>query len=109
MKTLIVVNLDIEGVHRWAECPIEEVGFLRDYHRHLFKIRCEKEVAHDDRDIEIIMLKRAIADRLAAKFSTPCYFGDMSCEMVAKWLVNEFSLSSCEVLEDGENGAIVRI
>jgi len=31
----------------------------------------------------------------------------MSCEMIARELIEHFNLSRCEVSEDGENGAIV--
>ena len=33
----------------------------------------------------------------------------MSCEMIAKELLDEFKLVSCEVFEDNENGARVVI
>ncbi len=105
MVKLVVVTLDVEGIHAWPQCPFEEVKFLRDPHRHLFKIRCAKKVGHLDRDIEIIMLKRMILGYLNTKYSGQ--FGSMSCEMIADDLMTEFNLDSCVVLEDGENGAMI--
>ena len=49
-------------MHQWENCPIEEVAYLKDLHRHTFFIECKKEVTHDDRDIEIICFKREIND-----------------------------------------------
>lgn len=111
MKTFVVVTLQVEGTHRWEECPIEEVSYLRNDHRHMFHIKATKAVSHDDRDIEIIQLKHELRTYLGKYFkqeSQLCVFGKMSCEMIAKELMDEFQLNSCEVLEDGENGAIVR-
>lgn len=112
MKTFVVVTLQVEGVHRWKDCPFDEVGYLRDMHRHMFHIKAVKEVTHDDRDVEIIKLKQQVKGHLELKYYvTPqhlCDFGGMSCEMIAKELVEKFELESCEVLEDNENGAIVR-
>lgn len=70
MKTAVVVNLEVEGTHCWPECPIPEVSFLRNPHRHVFKIRCEKPVSHSDRDVEIIMLKRAVKSYLVSQYQT---------------------------------------
>lgn len=112
MNTLVVATLQVEGTHRWEDCPFDEVGYLRDAHRHMFHIKVVKEVTHDDRDVEIIKLKRQVKGYLEVKYHIPpyflCDFGCMSCEMIAKELVERFDLESCEVLEDGENGAIVR-
>jgi hypothetical protein len=111
MKINIVVTLQVEGVHNWPECPIEEVNFLKQLHRHLFKIKCKKEVSHDDRDVEIIQLKRKIQYHLKTEYGigyeglNGCHFGRMSCEQIALELVRTFDLNYCEVLEDGENGA----
>jgi len=111
MSLNIVVNLEVDWVHRWKDCPIEEVSFLKDYHRHIFKIKCVKEVSHDDRDVEIIQLKRSIVQYLEKMYydtdKRTCFFDWKSCEMLAKELLNEFVLVSCEVLEDGENWALV--
>lgn len=110
MKTNIVVNLTVEGLHFWKTCSIKEVDFLKNTHRHLFYITCKKEVAHDDRDIEIIMFKRRIKEFLKENYygdGIILKFGSMSCEMIAKELVQEFNLTYCLVLEDNENGAEV--
>lgn len=108
-QTNIIINTQVEGTHNWPACPFEEVDFLRHPHRHIFNICAKKEVTHDDRDIEIIMLKRQINDYLTNAYynSKPNTheFGARSCEMLAKELLIEFNLDYCSVLEDGENGA----
>jgi len=103
MRTNIIVNLQHEAVHQWTDCKLEGVEFLAFPHRHIFHICCKKEVTHDDRDIEIILLKRTINQFLEDMY--PKTFGDMSCEMIAKELLNVFELNYCSVLEDNENGA----
>lgn len=106
MTTSIVINLTVEGLHRWPTCNIDDVGFLRAQHRHIFHVCCKKTVSHLNRDIEIICFKREVKAYLENKYGTPCCdFGTMSCEMIAEELVTIFSLSYCSVLEDGENGA----
>ena len=119
--TEVYVTLQVEGIHRWKDCPFDDVYFLRDYHRHVFHIKAYKLVTHSDRDVEFIMLKREILDYLRSRY-TPQFgmnitaqhrpvhgFGDMSCEMIAEELINNFDLTRCEVSEDNENGAIVTV
>ena len=111
MKTSVQIKLQVEGTHRWAGCNIEEVAYLRETHRHVFFITCEKEVRHSDRDIEIISFKRAVKEYMLARYFDDkrglCTFGEMSCEMIAQELLQEFGLFMCSVLEDNENGARV--
>jgi len=114
MQTNVVVTLQIEGIHRWpaARDIVPEVGFLADPHRHIFHIVAKKPVTHDDRDVEIIMLKRAIIKYIETKYrENGTYrmidFRSMSCEMIAAELAGEFDLCYCSVLEDNENGAEV--
>jgi hypothetical protein len=110
MRTEIVVTLQHEAVHNWPGVvahakELEAVQYLQYPHRHMFHIRCTKLVNHNDRDVEIIDFKQRIL----------CYMEVVvgknmqatSCEMLAADLLNVFGLASCEVLEDGENGAIV--
>ena len=109
MSVKIVINITIPWIHRWKNCDIDEVSYLKDYHRHLFYIRCEKKVRHNDRDIEIISFKTKIENYLWEEYWVMwnCEFWDMSCEMIAELLMKEFSLDLCEVLEDWENGALL--
>ena len=117
MKISIVVSLQVEGVHCWPDCPIDEVSFLKDPHRHIFHIRCWKMVEHADRDIEIIQLQHDIVHYLRSYYYVvgdrynyrTHNFESRSCEMIAMELIKRFNLSKCEVLEDGENGALVEI
>lgn len=111
MQTWIIINLQVEGVHCWPQCPFKEVQFLRDPHRHIFHIQCQKTVSHADRDIEIIILKRRIHAYLLGTYAderNTCVFWSKSCEMIAQELYEQFSLDYCQVLEDGENWGFVR-
>ena len=113
LKTYIIINTQVEGLHNWPACDIKEVEFLKFPHRHIFHICAKKEVDHHDRDIEIIRLKREITSFINNKYgighqhAEGCDFGSKSCEMLATELVNKFDLDYCSVLEDGENGAEV--
>lgn len=113
MKTEVYCTLQVEGTHNWPNCPYEEVAYLRDPHRHVFHIKAYKEVFHDDRDVEFIMLKHQITTYIRSRyFSVPqelCVFGAMSCEMIGRELIERFGLSRVEVSEDNENGAVVTV
>jgi len=111
MKKEIYCSFQIEGVHYWADCPFEEVDYLRHRHRHQFGIKAYKQVTHSDRDIEFIVLKHQMLAYLHKTYyndvSKLHWFGGKSCEMLAEELITAFELTRCEVNEDGENGAIV--
>lgn len=113
ITTKVSAFLKIEGIHRWDTCDIAEVAYLRDDHRHVFHIRSFKEVKHDDRDVEFIQLSHKMRKYLEKKYWSKkhkcLYFESMSCEMIAKELMKEFDLCKCEVLEDGEGGAVIEI
>ena len=113
VKRIIVVNLQVEGLHKWQDaankCP--QSDFLSFPHRHMFHIHAEKEVNHNDRDVEFIVLKREISQYLLMNYEfndddrqSMLNFDGMSCEMIAEELAHKFKLSKCIVLEDGENG-----
>lgn len=112
MKTEVYCTLQIEGTHNWTGCPYEDVDYLRVGHRHVFHIKAHKEVFHDDRDQEFIQLKHTIQDYFSQYYDSSKHlhvFGEMSCEMIARRLIDRFGLSRCEVNEDNENGAIVTV
>ena len=106
LRKYIVVNLQFEAIHDWPDCNIPEVYYLKFKHRHIFHIKCIKEVSHSDRDIEIIKFKHTIQEYLYNSYPRGD-LGSMSCEMIAEKLLKKFDLKSCDVLEDGENGAII--
>ena len=104
----IIVQTSFEGCHRFANAPAE-VAFLRQPHRHIFHVKVEMEVFHDDRELEFILVKRAIEDFV----SSYDYDVNSSCEQLATSISN-FLLGVygdrkviCQVLEDGENGGCV--
>lgn len=111
IRNFVVVRLDVAGIHCWPECNVDGVEFLKHPHRHIFKIKCRKWVEHPDRAIEIIKLKAEIEKFLRAKYKPASNhidmldFGRDSCETIAMSLMEAFQLTTCEVLEDGENGA----
>ena len=112
MEKRIVIKLQTEGVHSWKGCDIDEVSFLKNLHRHIFYIRVEKEVTHEDRDVEIIEFKRNIETAINDEFWDDDFrcnnFLDMSCESIAQWIKTTYNADLVEVLEDNENGAIIR-
>lgn len=112
INTTVFCTLQVEATHCWPGCPFDEVAYLRDPHRHIFYIKAHKKVNHDDRDVEFIMLKHSVAE-----FFKPYWdeqqklyvFGAMSCEMIARKLIDQFDLCQCEVSEDNENGSVLTV
>lgn len=107
LKRFIEVKLQVEGIHNWSTCDIEEVLYLKNLHRHIFHIRVTKEVTHNNRDIEIIMFKNKIIYYLKDKWNGN--FGSMSCEDIAEDILIAFDCTQVTVLEDNENGATITI
>ena len=112
-RTFITIKFQIEGFHCFpmAKEIFPEVSFLSDRHRHIFHIECKKEVFHDDRDVEFILFKREVMSWLIDNYkinitSSPVLdFGSLSCEAIARKLLETFELESASVFEDGENGS----
>lgn len=119
LKRAITIRTQFEGIHRWPEAP-EEVKFLRDPHRHIFQIRANVEVEHNDRDVEFIMLKHRVDEWLNTKHEQSgagnvWHMGRMSCEQVAEeaikviqQFVGDQRTVTVFVSEDGENEAMVQ-
>ena len=103
----VFATFQFEGYHRWPEAPAE-VDFLRSRHRHMFHVRVEKTVEHEDRNCEFIMLKHEAIETVEAAKRTALDHETWSCETWARYLVDAMGLSKCEVSEDGENGAVVQ-
>lgn len=109
LKTEIITYNEVEGLHQWATAP--QGNYLKNQHRHVFVIRCWFEVSHSDRDIEFINKQREIQKALHWRFYENNLemfnFGEMSCEMIAQWLIEEIGCTRAVVLEDRFGGADV--
>ena len=107
MKISVFATTQFEGFHRWPAAP-DAVGYLRDLHRHIFHVRAEKPVLHNDREVEFITLKQELNVEIdIAQRSNDV--STWSCEQWAVHLLEQLDLSRCEVSEDAENGAIVEV
>lgn len=109
-STMIEVELSVPGFHRWADAP-EPVEFLQDRHRHIFQITARRKVGHDNRETEFLLLRDDLLNYLWGTFPRwgidALEFGEMSCEMIGRLLLEEFDLDWVKVSEDGENGAVL--
>ena len=103
MPAAVWVSTTFVGVHRWKNAP-DQVGFLRDWHRHVFHVKLAVSVVGLDREVEFLQLKEKVNIHLARTYRERF---ELSCEMIALDLVREFRAKWVEVSEDGENGAIV--
>ena len=101
-QTNIIVRFQLEGFHNFPKAKelFPTVGFLSDRHRHIFHFELEKEVFHDDRDVEFILFKREVQSYLIDEYGSNncdkngptfsvCEFGPMSCEMIARKLLGQ--------------------
>lgn len=110
--TTVWCQTQFEGYHYW-EGATGDVSFLKHPHRHMFHVRLEVYVSHEDRDVEFITLKKQLAGYIDENWVTSPAF-QASCEMIAEDICSHFSnklgyaVHSCTVSEDGENGGTVR-
>jgi hypothetical protein len=106
MKTIIWITSQFEGFHRWKDAP-DDVAFLRNYHRHIFEVRVEFLVSHDNRDIEFFQAKRKLEEVLNKTWNGKQF--EDSCEMIASKIRKYFLAQAVAVSEDGENGARIAL
>lgn len=112
-KTTIIITLTVDGMHCFPMAAelFPEVDFLSYRHRHMFTFKAAKQVFHDDRDVEFIEFKRNILSYLTDQYSDSYMrtleFGSMSCEMLAREILERFDCEWVECWEDNENGAKV--
>lgn len=107
IKTFINVNWQFEGLHSYPNAP-EDVSFLRNRHRHLFKCSVKIQVFHNERELEYFQVQSI----LKAHFFDRSY-NDHSCEQIAISILDFLKVIFyqreiiIEVSEDGENSSIV--
>jgi len=113
-KRTVIATVQTVGFHRWEAAP-DEVHYLSKVHRHLFTVRAEFDVTHDERDVEFHIAQGWLRTALSARWSVGYHgidFMAQSCETIAEelhaeLLKAEHEASAVEVWEDGENGARV--
>lgn len=113
INTYIHVSFSFEGLHCWPEAP-DTVEFLRTPHRHLFEGHAHIQVFHDDHELEYFLVKKTI-DTLLLSAQFPYDLGTLSCEQMARAILEYLRVRygnnrnmKVEILEDGENGSIVK-
>lgn len=111
MRAFVKLDFEVVGFHQYEGAP-KEVRFLACRHRHIFNIKIKYLVTDLDREKEIFIQTDLVKDYLHRRYGTPCEFRNMSCEMIAKEIIEwgqEDGLVFVEVLEDNKGGAIVEL
>ena len=111
MKTTVVINFDVEGFHFYKNAP-EQVQFLQHPHRHLFTVKVGYRVEDLNREREIFIETDKIKEYLGEAYGIPCRFNQMSCEMIAKEILEYAQKDDaiwCSVIEDGRGGGNSKI
>ena len=115
VKRWVTARTQFRGIHNWLNCPIDEVGFLRHLHRHVFYVTVSIEVSGADREIEFFVLQRQIDSIIAERFprkDESLVVGARSCEMIADEIYEGLQRElgdreiKISVSEDGENEAM---
>lgn len=104
MKRYVDTYNTIEGYHFYPDAP-EFCNYLSNRHRHIFVIKCQFAVNHNEREIEINNQQHKIDEYLRKKYGPVCEFGPMSCESIAEEILTQFNAEKVTVLEDNYGGA----
>lgn len=104
MTRMIVVTFKFSAFHHWPDAPAP-YAYLASVHRHEFHVRAYRTVRHNNRDIEFIDFKEQMLNYCRGMTSDKVK--TWSCEQWSEHLIKEFDLTMCEVMEDGENGALL--
>lgn len=111
MKSTVIIQFYIEGFHFYKGAP-HEVAFLENNHRHTFTIKAGYSVTDLNREKEIFICRDLVKEYLIDAYGLPCIFGGMSCEMIAKEILDFATADGmvwCEVWEELTGGARVEI
>ena len=80
------------------------MAFLRDFHRHVFKVELVVPVRHGDREVEFFTLQKQLDGFLARNYAGRKFLE--SCEQIAENIGVNFQAHEVTVSEDGENDGI---
>ena len=111
MKAEVIIQFEIEGYHHYPNAP-KQVNFLANNHRHTFSVKAGYLVNDLNREKEIFIERDYIKEYLIESFGSPCDFENMSCEMIAKEILEYAATDGmiwCEVWEENTGGARVEL
>jgi hypothetical protein len=100
VKTTVWATVDLPGFHCWPTAPPRR-AYLRDRHRHLFRITAEVKVAHDDRDVEF----HDLADLIRAWWAAESLAHELGAALCGP--SQQLAVTRITVSEDGECGATI--
>lgn len=105
----ITVRTQFIGFHRWLAAP-ESVEFLRNWHRHVFKVEVCINVDHNNREKEFFLVQNDLREACTVfegrYFELSC---EQICELIAKSLTPDYSVRKVTVSEDGENEGTLHV
>jgi len=112
--SFITVSVEVAGMHRYPE---SKRVYLRDFHRHDFRITVMIGVSEHNRQFEFYDVQDSMILALDSIFTradaTTYNFGTRSCEHIAnelmEVLVKDFPVEEVHVFEDQYNGSVVRV
>lgn len=117
--TTVWVTHRFAGFHCWDGAPASR-AYLGARHRHVFHVRVEVPVSHDDRDVEyhdLLSAVRTVCSNLGPPTDdrAAVELGGRSCEMIAREIASsvkglfatQLRQISVDVSEDGECGSTV--
>lgn len=108
----ITVTDQYEGFHAYKDAPAK-VAFLKNLHRHLFKVTAEIQVFHEDRELEFFMVKDNLKHQIVPFLNESLDLGscEHQAERILQGLMNLYGPDryySVEVSEDGENSGAIQ-
>jgi 6-pyruvoyl-tetrahydropterin synthase len=113
-NSFITVSIEVAGMHRYPE---SKRVYLRDFHRHDFRITVMIGVSEHNRQFEFYDVQDSMILALDSIFTradaTTYNFGNRSCEHIANELMEvlrkDFPIEEVHVFEDQYNGSVVRV
>lgn len=105
--TTVWATFQFPGHHYWPDPP-PQFAYLGNIHRHMFHVRIEVAVTHDNRYVEFIELRNRLYNYCLDTYSHAVF--TFSCEQLAEQIADVardagYIVVSASVSEDGENGA----
>lgn len=114
MYQTIFISVSFVGFHRWKDAP-DHLGYLRYPHRHIFDVKIEATVTHNDRAIEFHDFKKymrgvvGLVEQQMKLFDPVDACSTMSCEQIGEAVMqlgDKYPITKVTVTEDNECGAI---